>query len=163
MNNVTTTSYFVTFLQIVYVANSYWFLLMPIFGKRAQWQKKPNNMKKGWRKKIAKYKPLSLNVRNNGPQAHKITKWLQRKQTGQGSSKEWSSKPMGIMRNRKKAKKGAEEPKEKNWKMGLVWRPINPKEKDVAIGSGEPKEISNSPWECKKEGKNEMGWGCPKE
>ena len=29
-------------------------MLMPIFGKRAQWQKKPNNMKKGWRMKIAK-------------------------------------------------------------------------------------------------------------
>ena len=46
--------------------------------------------------------------------------------------------------------------------MGLVQRPINPKEKIVAIGSGKPKGFSKNPWECKKLGNNEMGQGHPK-
>ena len=40
------------------------------------------------KKKATKERPLGQNDRNNGPQSHKIIKWPQRKQTGQGSPKE---------------------------------------------------------------------------
>ena len=55
------------------------------FGKIAQLQKNPNNMKRGEERRISKVwkkKPLYPNGRNNGLQAYKIVKKPQRKQMG---------------------------------------------------------------------------------
>ena len=50
---------------------------MPTFDKMAQWQKKPNNMKKMVREN-SKVKPSGQNGGDNGQQAHKNNKWPKR-------------------------------------------------------------------------------------
>ena len=56
---------------------------MPILAEGPNDKKKPNDIKGVKEEEIVKQeKPLNLNGRNNGTQAHKIIKGLQRKQTG---------------------------------------------------------------------------------
>ena len=132
---------------------------------------KAQQYKKGWRKKSSKVKKsLSPNSRNNGPRAHKITKWLQRKQTGQENLKEWSNKPIGIMRNKKKAKTSRRSLNKGISKSAWFKRPMNPKVKDVVIGLGSLKDLTKAHRNVRsrKDGmgedtqRNKMGWGNPR-
>ena len=70
-----------------------------------------------------------------------------------------SSKPIGIIRNRKQAKMGRKSPKKGISKWGWCKGQQTPKVKDIVIGLGKLKRFSKNPWKCK----NGMGQGCPKE
>ena len=104
-------------------------------------------------------KPLNPSGRNNGPQAYKIIKMPQRKQTGPREPREGSSKLVGIIRNGKQSKwvEGAQRKELVNRVGAKANKP--PKVKDMVIELGKPKRCSKGPWECK----NGMSQGCPKE
>ena len=69
-----------------------------------------------------------------------------------------SSKPIGIIRNRKQAKMGRKSPKKGISKWGWCKGQQTPKVRDMVIGSRKSERLIKNPWECK----NGIGQGCQK-
>ena len=85
-------------------------------------------------------------------------KWASEETTSLEKPRERSSKPMGIIWD-KASKNGLKRPKAMNQvSKGLMGFPSTLKVKDVIIGSGKPKRLNKSPWECIIR----MCWGCPR-
>ena len=115
--------------------------------KKANGKKKPNNITKDEERRINKKRKTIRHKwqeqwytgLQNSKKASKESKWAQ------GSLKEGSSKPMGIVRNRKQVRMGQRSPKKGISKGGWYKSQQITKVKDMPIGSAKSKKFSKKP------------------